>query len=82
MVSCRLTRRRLQRYLDGDVAALLSPEAQWAVARHLDGCSSCVELARQHRFLNGLLRRIGRTFEPDPSSVSRLQELLVHIEQS
>lgn len=80
MFACRLTRRRLQRFLDNDPARQLSLAAKRVVARHLDDCPSCAELARHYRLLNSALRRLGTFTEPNPASLARLNALLVQNE--
>jgi anti-sigma factor RsiW len=80
LLACGLTRRRLDRYLDGDPVGHLSLETRRAVARHLDECASCAELARQLRLLTKALRLLGASTGPDPMSLARLNALLVSIE--
>jgi anti-sigma factor RsiW len=80
LLACRLTRRRLDRYLDSDPVGDLSLETRRTVARHLDDCSSCAELARQHRLLTHALRLFGTKTGPDPMSIARLNALLVGTE--
>jgi hypothetical protein len=50
------------------------------VARHLNDCSSCAELTRQHRFLTKALRFLGTNTDPDPIGLVRLNTLLVAAE--
>ncbi len=80
MLACRLTRRRLQRFLDNDPARQLSLAVKQVVARHLDDCPSCAELARHYHLLNSALRRLGAFTEPNPVSLARLNALLIQIE--
>jgi anti-sigma factor RsiW len=78
-LACRLTRRRIDRYLDSDPARDLTFATRQAVARHLDTCSSCVELESQHRALTIALRRIGSGMGPDPAAIARLNALSIDI---
>jgi anti-sigma factor RsiW len=79
-LACRLTRRRIDRYLDSDPARDLTPATRRAVARHLDTCSSCVQLESQHRGLISALRLLGSGMGPDPAAVVRLNALLIDLE--
>ncbi len=80
MLACRLTRWRLQLFLDNDSARRLSFAVQRVVARHLDDCPSCAELARHYRLINSALHWLGTFTEPNPASLARLNASLIRNE--
>jgi len=75
-LECRRTRKRLQRFLDRDPSALLTPDEAREVEQHLKGCERCTGLAEEYRALHRSLDRFGRALEPDEDAVRRASEAL------
>ena len=73
MLSCRRTRRRLQRFLDRDPSALLTPAEVTQVEKHLRGCERCTGLVEEYRALHRTLDRFGSALEPDDDAVRRVR---------
>jgi anti-sigma factor RsiW len=76
MIECRRTRRRLQRFLDRDPAALLSPAEVAEVEQHLQGCERCTGLVEEYRALHKSLDHLGSALEPDDETVLRVRRAL------
>jgi len=73
---CKLTTRRLQRYLDMDPDALLSEKELAQVRSHLVECERCTKSVDDYRRMNSALRRFGDAQQPDDLSVARLKAVL------
>lgn len=75
-LECRRTRKRLQRFLDRDPSALLTPDEAREVEQHLHGCERCQGLAEEYRALHRTLGRFGEALAPDDDAVRRAREAL------
>jgi anti-sigma factor RsiW len=73
MLECRRTRRRLQRFLDRDPSALLTPAEVAEVEEHLRGCERCTGLVKEYRALHRSLDHLGSALEPDDEAVARVR---------
>ncbi|MGD9526218.1 MAG: zf-HC2 domain-containing protein [Dehalococcoidia bacterium] len=76
-LECRRTRKRLQRFLDRDPAALLTPSEAREVEEHLRGCERCSGLAEEYRSLHRSLGKVGLALEPDDEAVRRAKDALL-----
>jgi predicted anti-sigma-YlaC factor YlaD len=70
---CRWTRRRLQRYLDKDPAALLVAAEAERVRAHLERCGPCHELEEQFVQLGRLLAAQRSSAAPGDDEVERVR---------
>lgn len=75
MFSCMWARRRIQRYLDADPAALLSPQEVSRLQAHLQVCQRCGEVAEDYRGLGRALDRWSTRRAPDPAAMERMQQV-------
>ena len=76
MITCRWSARRIQRYLDADPAAPLTPLTPGEVSRlesHLATCEKCTQVAQEHRTLRWALSHWPSQPMPDPAAVLRLR---------
>lgn len=76
MVTCHWSARRIQRYLDADPSARLTPGEVTRLEAHLTTCERCSELARQHRALHRALSLWSGRRPVDPAAVSRMRRVL------
>jgi hypothetical protein len=76
MVTCHWTARRIQRYLDADPAAPLTPGEVARLEEHVATCEKCGEVIRQHRLLHRALSLWSRRRPVDPASVDRMRTVL------
>ena len=76
MVSCHWTARRLQRYLDADPSAPLTPGEVTRLEEHLATCARCSEVMRQHRVLHRALSLWSTRRAVDADSVDRMRAVL------
>lgn len=72
MLRCHWSARRIQRYLDADPAAPLSPSETRKLAEHLDICARCTAAADEYRGLRRSLLRWSQRHPVDPAAVRRL----------
>ncbi len=73
MITCHWSARRIQRYLDADPSAPLTPGEVAKIEAHLAMCEKCTQTAEEHRALHRALSRWPGAPAPDPSSVERLR---------
>ncbi|MGB0101929.1 MAG: zf-HC2 domain-containing protein, partial [Nocardioides sp.] len=72
---CHWSARRIQRYLDSDPAAPLTPGEITRLEAHVATCERCEELMHQHRLLHRAFSLwSGRPV--DPASVDRMRTVL------
>ncbi len=76
MLTCHWSARRIQRYLDADPAAPLTPGEVTRLEEHLATCEKCSEVMRQHRLLHGALSLWPRRRPVDPGTVDRMRTVL------
>lgn len=76
MVTCHWTARRIQRYLDADPAAPLTPGEVARLEEHVATCERCSEVMRQHRMLHRSLSLWSGRLPVDPASVDRMRTVL------
>jgi anti-sigma factor RsiW len=73
MVTCHWSARRIQRYLDADPAARLTPGEISRLEGHLTTCEKCTQLVAEHRALHRALSLWSSGTAVDPRSVDRLR---------
>ncbi len=73
MVTCHWTARRIQRYLDADPSAPLTPGEITRLESHLARCAKCAQVTSEHRGLRHALSHWPGTPVPDPAAVERLR---------
>ncbi len=73
MLTCRWAGRRIQRYLDADLAAPLEPGEVRRLQAHLATCRKCSAAAEEYRGLARILRRWAQHRGPDPAMVARVR---------
>ncbi len=76
MITCHWTARRLQRYLDADPAAPLTPAEAARLEEHVAICEKCQEVMGQHRLLRRALSSWAARQPLDPTGVERLRSVL------
>lgn len=76
MLTCHWSARRIQRYLDADPAAPLTPGEVTRLEEHVATCEKCSEVLRQHRVLHRALSVWSRRRPVDPASVDRMRDVL------
>lgn len=79
MVTCRWSARRIQRYLDADPVAHLTPGEVARIEAHLAICEKCTQTAAEHRALHTALARLWGEDGLDPASTGRLRAFLADI---
>lgn len=72
MLTCHWSARRIQRYLDADPGAPLTPGEVARLEEHLATCAKCATVVEQHRVLHRALSRLAGT-TVDPASVERVR---------
>lgn len=73
MLSCHWSARRMQRYLDADPSAPLTPAEVDRLEGHLAICERCAEVYADHRMLRRRLALWSQTDLPDPALVARVR---------
>lgn len=73
MLTCHWSARRIQRYLDADPAARLTPGEISRLEGHLATCEKCTDLVAEHRALHRALSLWSSATAVDPRSVDRLR---------
>ena len=76
MATCHWTARRLQRYLDADPSAPLTPGEVARLESHLAICEKCTRLSEEHQVLRRALEHWPGAALPDPAAVTRLRSLV------
>ncbi len=76
MLTCHWSARRIQRYLDADPAAPLTPREVARLEGHLAICERCDRVVFEYRMLHRALSRWSGNPGVDPHSVTRLQDFL------
>ena len=76
MLICHWSARRIQRYLDADPAAPLTPGEIARLEGHLATCEKCTRVLSEHRVLHRALSRRSGASEVDPQSVARVRAFL------
>ena len=79
MITCRWSARRIQRYLDADPSAPLTPGEITRLEGHLAVCERCVRVVDEHRVLHRALSRWPGAPTPDPESVDRVRTFLTQL---
>lgn len=73
MIECHWSARRIQRYLDADPSAPLTPDEVVRLEGHLATCEKCTQVTEEHRALRRALSIWPGAAEPDIESVRRLR---------
>ena len=73
MWTCRWSARRIQRYLDADPVAPLSPRDAQRLQAHLATCAKCTAAAQEYRGIRRVLAAWSTRSAPDPEAVTRLR---------
>lgn len=76
MLTCHWSARRIQRYLDADPAAPLTPGEVTRLERHLATCTRCTGVFTEHRALNRALSAWSGRAYVDPAAVDRVRHFL------
>ncbi|MCE0486847.1 zf-HC2 domain-containing protein [Ornithinimicrobium sediminis] len=76
MVTCMWSARRLQRYLDADPSAPLTPGEIARIEEHLAVCAKCADSAYELHALHHALAGWSQRPEPDEASLTRLRGYL------
>ncbi len=79
MITCHWSARRIQRYLDADPSAPLTPGEVARIETHLAICEKCTQVAAEHRALHRALSLWPGVATPDTESVDRLRAFLDHL---
>ncbi len=79
MLTCRWTARRLQRYLDADPSAALTPDEVTRLVAHVQGCTRCARVIGEYRMLGTAFARWSSQRMSDPDAVERLNVRLEEI---
>ncbi len=82
MLTCHWTARRIQRYLDADPAAPLTPGEVARLEEHLATCEKCTQVAAEHRALHRALSLWSGGMPVDPRSVDRMRTFLVELTET
>ena len=76
MIRCRWSARRIQRYLDADPSAPLTPGEVATLEEHLAECERCSAVVAQHRGLRRALVNLAGRPDVDPDSIERVRTFL------
>ncbi|NYF99226.1 zf-HC2 domain-containing protein [Janibacter cremeus] len=79
MLTCHWSARRIQRYLDADPAAPLTPGEISRLEGHLATCARCTRVVAEHRTLHRALSLWSGGMDVDPGSVQRIRDFLTTI---
>ncbi|MCA1783261.1 MAG: anti-sigma factor [Dermatophilaceae bacterium] len=79
MITCHWSARRIQRYLDADPAAPLTPGEIARLEAHLAECEKCAQVSEEHRVLHRALSLWPGAPTPDEQTVERLQSFLTEL---
>ncbi len=78
MLTCHWSARHIQRYLDADDSAPLTPSEVTRLEEHLATCERCFAAAEEHRTLHRALSLWFRR-RPDPTSVERVRAFVASL---
>ncbi len=73
MLTCHWSARRIQRYLDADPSAPLTPDEVERLEGHLAMCDKCADVYADHRLLRRRFARWSQAGLPDPAMVARVR---------
>ena len=73
MLTCHWSARRIQRYLDADPGAPLTPGEIARLEEHLATCERCRRVVDQHRSLHRALSWWSGGVAVEPASVERIR---------
>jgi anti-sigma factor RsiW len=76
MITCHWSARRIQRYLDADPAAPLTPGEIARLEAHLAECERCTQVMEEHRMLHRALSLWPGARTADEQSVEKLRSFL------
>lgn len=76
MITCHWSARHIQRYLDADPAAPLTPSEVARLEAHLAECEKCTQVTEEHRMLHRALALWPGAVRPDERSVERVRSFL------
>lgn len=76
MLTCMWSARRIQRYLDADPAAPLTPGEVARLEGHLATCERCTRVVAENRALHRALSLWSGSASVDPGSVDRVRDFL------
>ena len=76
MLGCHWSARRIQRYLDADPSAPLTPGEVARLEAHLAVCERCSHVVLEHRALHRALSLWSGRASVDPASVDRVRSFL------
>lgn len=76
MLTCHWSARRIQRYLDADPAAPLTPGDVSRLEGHLATCERCNQIVAEHRALHRALSLWSGGTGVDPRSLDRVRGFL------
>ncbi len=74
MWTCHWAGRRIQRYLDADPAAPLTPQEVRRLETHLPACAKCTATAEDYRGIRRVLATWSQRRAPDPVVVTRVRD--------
>ncbi len=81
MMTCHWSARRIQRYLDADPSAPLTPGEVARLEAHLAVCEKCSSVVGEHRALHRALSQWSRRAHVDPEAVDRVRLFLDELTQ-
>lgn len=76
MITCHWSARRIQRYLDADPSAPLTPGEVARLEAHLSECEKCTQLSAEHRALHRALSMWPGAPTPDEQQIQRMRGFL------
>ena len=76
MLTCHWSARRIQRYLDADPSAPLTPGEVATLEEHLAECERCTAAISHHRGLRRALVNLAGRPDVDPLAVQRVRTFL------
>lgn len=76
LLACHWSARRIQRYLDADPSAPLTPGEISRLREHLANCDRCAQVVQEHRALHRALSAWPGRPDADPAAVTRLRAYL------
>ncbi len=79
MMTCHWTARRIQRYLDADPSAPLTPGEVARLEEHLATCEKCTRIVAENRALHRVLSWWPGRRPVDPNAVTRMRAFLASI---
>lgn len=81
MLTCHWSARRIQRYLDSDPAAPLTPGEVARLQAHLATCERCSRVLTEHRALHRALSLWSGRRPVDPAAVARIRGFVDELSQ-